>query len=483
MTPVETTVGPSSSDLLRAAVDRSLHALASIGPGLVPEANRIGAVLWTPPRVVVTGRLKAGKSTLVNALLGVPVAETAALEATNVVTVYQDGAPSRAEAVHIDGTRRSVALQHGRSTDYGWPTPEIAYVDRFVPSQAIRDLTLIDTPGLSTLTVDNDRATRRALIDGFEQTKAASVGADAAIFLFDSMPRADEVDFLRQIGFTPLTTLGVLSRADGFGEGALGERDPIEHAHRHAKILAARMAGSCLTVVPIAGLLAETSHTGRLLEDDTRLLAALSHLGPFELMDVLESDDPAPLSTRMRSRLVALVGEYGLVRGREVAGAGAAAFVDWLSQSSGIGTLQQLLHTTLRDFAMLHRGDRILAELENLVYSNIGSRNDIRNIVGNLRSDPGVMPVLLFRALRGMLLVDPESPVVAELTTLIRGRNFAERLELAPDSAHAQIHAAAGDRLARARQRQLSTVTAAEDDALATMVQCYTTIRRLHGGP
>ena len=78
---------------VRTALDRGLHSLAGLGGDLVDHANRIGAILWSPPRVVIVGRLKAGKSTLVNALIGAPVAETAALEATNVVTSTKRGHP------------------------------------------------------------------------------------------------------------------------------------------------------------------------------------------------------------------------------------------------------------------------------------------------------------------------------------------------------------------------------------------------------
>ena len=63
-------------------IDRALHALASGGGDLPDHANRLGGILFSPPRVLVVGRLKAGKSTLVNALIGENVAATGALETT-----------------------------------------------------------------------------------------------------------------------------------------------------------------------------------------------------------------------------------------------------------------------------------------------------------------------------------------------------------------------------------------------------------------
>jgi hypothetical protein len=468
---------PPGLDPVRASFDRGLHALAALGGDLVDHANRIGAILWSPPRVVIVGRLKAGKSTLVNALIGAPVAETAALEATNVVTIYQDGAPSRAEVVGLDGSRRQLPLERDQPVDLGCPANQIAHVHRYLPSQAIRDLTLIDTPGLATLTVDNETATRRALIDGFEQTRSASVNADAAVFLFDSVPRADEVEFLRQLGFTPLNTLGVLSRADGFGEGALGDRDPIEHAATHARVLVQQLAASVLTVLPISGLLAETSHTGRLTEADARALAALAGLDPFDLIDIVDADDPAPLTGPGRDRILDLVGEYGLIRGRDAAAGGAHRLSEWLAAASGITALRHVLHSTLREFAATHRAGRILSELENLAYTH-PAREHIRNIVHGIRSDPAMDQVVLFGCLRGMLAADPDSPVVAELTRVLLGRTDAERVGLPPTAAQPQVHAAVAERLGWVQRQAISTLTAAEDAALTALVGTYTAMSR-----
>lgn len=469
--------GPPGLDPVRTVLDRSLHALAALGGDLVDHANRIGQILWSPPRVVVVGRLKAGKSTLVNALIGAPVAETAALEATNVVAVYQDGAPSRIEVVGLDGGRTQRPIAPGHATDLGIPPTEIAYVHRFLPSAAIRDLALIDTPGLATLTVENDTATRRALIDGFEQTRTASVDADAAVFLFDSVPRADEIAFLRQLGFTPLNTLGVLSRADGFGEGALGQRDPLEHAHEYAQTLARALDGTVLTVLPVAGLLAETSHTGRLTEADARAIAALAGLHPFELIDLVDSDTPAPLSPQVRDRLLDLVGEYGLIRGRDAATSGAHALNQWLSQHSGIAQLQQVLHQTLGRFAAIHRAGRIVRELEQLAYLH-PQRDHLRHIVHQVRREPVMDDVVLFGCLRGMLAADPDSPVVDELNRILLGTSDSERVGLTPTAGRPEVQAAIAERLAWVQRQSISTMSAAEDAALTALLATYAMMAR-----
>ena len=464
---------PGGPDPIVAVLDQGLHALAGLGGNLVAEANRIGSILWSPPRVVIVGRLKAGKSTLVNALIGAPVAETAALEATRVVAVYQDGAPSRAEVVDLDGHRHPVAVGRGQVSDLPVPAEQIAYLHRWLPSAAIRDLTLIDTPGLATLTTQNEAATRRVLIDGFEQTRTASVDADAAVFLFDSTPRVDEVSFLKQLGFTPLNTLGVLSRADGFGEGALGRRDPLAHAADHAAVLARQLADTVTTVITISGLMAQTSRTGSLTETDAQSIAALTRFGPLELIELLEADHPAPLTPPVRDRLLDLVGEYGLSNGRTLAAQGAAPLNHWLTKRSGIAALSQVLHNSLAQFAGLQRAARILGQFDQLAYTH-PARDHIRAIAHQARTHPALRPVALFGDLHRMLEADPTSPLVGELRRLLQGTTPAARLGMPPNASAEQVRAVARSKLADAHAQALSTMTSAEDAALITLIATYT---------
>lgn len=456
------------------ALDHGLRHLASLGGDLVGHANSIGSILWSPPRVVIVGRLKAGKSTLVNALIGAPVAETAALEATNVVTIYQDGSPSRADVVGVDGRRHPVAVHRDNRVLLPIDSPDVAFVERWLPSAALRQLTLIDTPGLSTLTVANDAATRRVTIDGFEQTRTASIDADAAIFLFDAAPRRDELDFLAQLPFTPLNMLGVLSRADSFGEGALGRRDPLQHAAEHAARLSGQLGGAVHTVIPISGLMAQTSHTGALTE---QLAAHLARLQPMNPLDVtLMFDDDAaggPLVPATRDRLLGLLGEYGVINGRQVATGGAAALNRWLVERSGIGALHEALNASTTRFAVLHRAHRILDRLDRLAVTH-PARDQIRSLTAQLRSTPSLHPVAVFEDYQHMLRTDPRAAVTDELRTILTATSPAGRVGL-PDQAPAHaVMAEAGRRLAMAQQRSLATGSAAEDAAIVTLIRTYT---------
>lgn len=185
--------------LLRQAID----ALEQGGPELVEPAKELREMVTRPPRVAIVGRLKSGKSTLVNALTQHRIAATDSLECTLVVSMYLDGAPARAEIIGLDGESIREPLGNGPLQKLPRPLDEIDYVRQYLPNVSLRQLSLIDTPGTATLTVENEERTRRMLVDGGQDTRRASSWADCVVFLSDSAPRDDERTFLSQLGMTP----------------------------------------------------------------------------------------------------------------------------------------------------------------------------------------------------------------------------------------------------------------------------------------
>ena len=447
-------------DLTSIALNQALDYLGTLSPALYDEAQRIRHTLDAPPRIVVVGRLKSGKSTLVNALIGAPVAETAALEATNVVTVFQYGAPDRAEAVLLNGERLPITIQRGEVAALPAPVEEISFIHRWMPTASIKDFSLIDTPGLATLTVENEQRTRRILIDGYEQTKAMSVDADAAVFLFDATPRMDEVKFIKDLGFTSLNTLGVLSRADSFGEGALGERDPLDHARQHADTLAAQLSSSVLTVIPVAGLLAETSHTGVITENDARVMASLAEATEFDLIDIIASGGDAV--------------EGGT--GGDGAGAGGAGGTQQVPE------LRQLLVTRFGKFATTHRAGRIVKEIESLAFSRQHPKDQILNLVSTMRTDPRLITVFLLLDLKAVQDTNPNTQLIQELTRLIAGDTFQEKLGLPVTASMWDVVNTAQQKLQWAHMESLSALTPAEDAALVTIQRAYNDLIRMAQG-
>lgn len=456
-------------EMMERCVNTAIDNIAALSGELGGEAEAMRESLTAPPRVVVVGRLKAGKSTLVNALIGAPVSETAALEATNVVTVFQYGAPDRAEAVLKDGSRIPITTMRGQKTELPVPANTIAYVNRWITSSAVRDYSLIDTPGLATLTESNEGATRAALLD--EQTRSASVEADAAIFLFDSVPRRDEVDFLHELGFTPLNTLGILSRADSFGEGALGTKDPLVHAAEYSGILQEGLADYLPTVMPVAGLLAETAYTGRVNEAMARALAQYQSVGIPELLTSLVAPDSPMKKTAMQ--LMGSVGEYGFIKGRDVAQQGGAELSDWLVEKSNLNSVREYLLETLTPFAQLHRAGRVVRTMESLAYRYGDHRNEIRSIVSRLKKDPRMISVMLFQDLKSLLEVDAQDELLQEVIRMIKGRSYGQKLGLSRFASGYDILEAVRQRKAWLSGLSLTFLSAAEEAAIFNLNRIY----------
>ena len=228
------------------------------------ELDRIDA----PLRVAIAGKVKAGKSTLLNAMVGEMVAATDAAECTKLVTWYQYANvprltlyPKAGAPRQLPATRRNGKL----IIDLG-ATPA-ADVDRLVvdwPSRQLKATTLIDTPGIGSLTTENSERSAAFLLP--EDEPAA---ADAVVYLmrhlhatdFEFLEAFSEYDAARASG---LNAIAVLSRADEIGGGRL---DALVSARRVAARYRSdpRLLGLCQDVVAVAGLLAQA---GRSLRQD-----------------------------------------------------------------------------------------------------------------------------------------------------------------------------------------------------------------------
>ena len=462
-------------DVLQKALHARINELAAMDNELECEAESLREILAQPPRIVVIGRLKAGKSTLVNALIGAPVSQTAALEATNVVTVFHNGAPDRAEAVLKDGSRIPITTMRGQHTPLPVDGVDIAYVNRWMTSAAVAEYSLIDTPGLATLTQDNENATRNALLT--QQTRAASVDADAAIFLFDSVPRKDEVEFLHQLGFTPLNTLGVLSRADSFGQGALGESDPLEHAAAYSQHMIDILGDYFAAVMPVAGLLAETAYTGRVSESLARRLAGLDGVGLSSILATLTQPGHSADKDALKE-LAGVVGEYGLFKGRRVAKSGGAALSEWLVEKSNLENVRHYLTQTLAPFADLHRAGRVVGEMERLSYRYPDYRNQLRSMISRLRNDPAMTSALLLQDLKSLLEVKADKELLDEVIRIIGGRSHGQKLGLGRFASGYDIIEAVRARRAWLDGYSLSFTSAAEEAAILNLRRIYADLER-----
>lgn len=278
------------------------------------------ARLDEPLRVALAGSLKAGKSTLLNAIVGQDIAPTDATECTRVVTWYRSGSTPSVTARYGGDRSLNVPVQRreGRLTfDLGRLTADqVDRLDVEWPASALAQTTIVDTPGTSSLSRDVSARTLELLTP-----ENSASGADAVVYLMRTL-NATDVQFLRQIGAHvggesgPLGVIGVVSRADEVGAGRVD-------AMMSAKDVAARftaeleLTGLCQAVVPVAGLLALGARTLR--QSEFAAFEALAQVPAEELQLAMLSADrfarddiSLPVDAHTRAQLVDRFGLFGI---------------------------------------------------------------------------------------------------------------------------------------------------------------------------
>ena len=325
-----------------------------------PVEQAVGAIvarLDEPLRVAVAGKVKAGKSTLLNSLVGEALAPTDAGECTRIVTWYRNGLTYRAIIERRDGT--SMPARFSRDTgalDVHLDGNDPDDVERLIvewPSSALSAMTLIDTPGIGSLTADAQERTRAFLGDDDNLHR----GADAVIYLMRHMHGADarflEVFHDEHTAATPINAIGVLSRADEIGGGradSLRAAGRIAERYRHDT----NIRRLCQTVVPVAGLLAQLG--GTLTEAEFRGVGKLAQLSDDDCEALLISADrfvsvssPVGLATEEREHLIARFGLFGLRLANALIRAGKVSTSRQLAQElrarSGLDELRRELTT------------------------------------------------------------------------------------------------------------------------------------------
>ncbi|MEO1061453.1 MAG: dynamin family protein [Actinomycetota bacterium] len=249
------------SERLLARVRGLLDDAEQLGPTALGDLREIRARLDGPLRVAVAGRLKAGKSTLLNALIKERIAATDAGECTRVVTWYRWGPVYGVSLIPADGSApEPVSFGRGErelDIDLGHRTPgEVRRLEVERPSDALRQLLLLDTPGLDSSTQDVSDRTIEALGPG-----GSSGEADAVIYLIRHLHPSD-VTFLESFydeiafGDVVVNAACVVSRSDEIGDCRVNSMTVARRvAERYRDD--PRIRSRSQTVLPVAGLLAE----------------------------------------------------------------------------------------------------------------------------------------------------------------------------------------------------------------------------------
>lgn len=466
--------------------------------GIVPEARRLidmarqayagqprpsglladcARRLDEPLRVALAGQLKAGKSTLLNALVGQDIAPTDATECTRLVTWYRHGPTPRVTAFARDGARADVVVRRDRGSEglpgaHGlhfdlsalrWNAPGARPVDHLDvqwPSQELARTTIIDTPGISSMSQEVSARTSRLLTPAADAGGVVLPSADAVVYLLRRLDAAD-VDFLEAIGAgstrggadggfhgaaqgpsagpaAPLGAVGVVSRADEIGAGRI---DALHSARDVASRFADELerTGLCQSVIPVAGLLAFAAATLR--QREYAAFEALAAVPTDDLSAALLSADrfarpdlDLPVSPELRAHLAARFGLFGIRLSVTLVRLGvrdSASLAAELTERSGLDELRTVLDVQFAQRAEELKAHSALTGLARVLTAFPGTSADgllprVRTLLSDVH---GFAELRLLGRLRSEDLPLPGEDIT-ELHRLIGGSGVAPHLRL-----------------------------------------------------
>ena len=353
------------------AFDEALKALnGASARQLADSLATAQADLTAPMRVAVIGRVKAGKSTLMNALLGAEVAPTGPVELTYNVNTFVH-APERALTVHFRDGRppehppfdwlRQLVDRTAGDPDV---LRSIEHVEVGLPNAMLERLQLIDTPGFGSFFDTDSRNTLQFLgltTDDLDHvTRAQASGADAVAYLFPRGMAGADRDLATSfegaaIGdFTPVNAIAVLTKADAYWDAESPDEDPLATGLAITNRLKAEPGVERIffDVLPVCGLLASGAAT--LGAEDTEALTALAGLAPGELARRMKSAkrfvttpyDDIPVAPEQRTGLMNRLDLYGIWLASALIRDGVTApreLQDELIRRSGLDAVRDLL--------------------------------------------------------------------------------------------------------------------------------------------
>lgn len=394
------------------AVDAFDRAMAALGTDPAAEPARAlldeqQSRLLSTLRVAVVGRVSAGKSTLVNALLGGHRVATGVTELTynvnwlrynaepGILVHFREGQPSQWREL-ADLERMTVrASDDPELQDF---LSRIDYIEVRDANPQLRDFDVIDTPGLDSHFRSDSANTLRFLGRAEEEVRAATVAhasqADALVMVFARGLAHNEAELLADFRgaelatATPITAIGALTKVEFYWP----DHDPMAEGRRVTGMMMKEAGAARLLfeLRPVASLVGAGAAT--LSEDDYSDLTELARLGPDLLahrvalgpLFTSRNYDDIPIPAARRRALFARLGGYGIVLSCGLIRDGLdnlSGLREQLVALSGISAFRDLLtgHFGNRaDVIKLQRVIAVLQEQQRLMLSAMPPRQRLR---------------------------------------------------------------------------------------------------------
>lgn len=218
-----------------------------------------------PCVLAIAGRVKAGKSSFLNALLGSDLAKVGTTECTATINYFMYGVPEDPGkpvcCVWKDNRKTWEPVSfldelQGNDEETLHKAEGISHFEYYLPNPILKEITLVDTPGTDANVGENSDGHQKRT-EGFfnlskrhtEETIKLTSSADAVIYLVGEVANKSNQDFLQQFqeatGGTSsaMNAIGVMARID-FSDQIIKERWDLTAS------IASKLQHELNTVVP-----------------------------------------------------------------------------------------------------------------------------------------------------------------------------------------------------------------------------------------
>jgi small GTP-binding protein len=246
-TPSETPLANEYLEL-RAELSQALFGLAAAAAqahapaGMLQTLQNLQTGLREPFLFVVAGEVKAGKSSLLNAIFGQEFCRVDVLPATDRIHVFKYGEAAKEVTVSAN------------------------LIERYQPIDFLRDFNIVDTPGTNTIVHDHQEITEQFVPQ-----------ADLIIFVFSVVNPwgASAWEFLELLQKKWLkNVIFVLQQMD------LRSPEEVEAVSQHLRQTAMQRLGQAMPIFPVSAKKALLSRTGA--GEDAARLWEESRFGPLQ---------------------------------------------------------------------------------------------------------------------------------------------------------------------------------------------------------
>lgn len=274
-----------------------------------------------PMQLAIIGKISSSKSTLVNAILGKnELMSTGQKEVTYNVGWLKYGRPNADIIIHYKDERPNKNYKREEfarlSTDVNHADIDnISYIETFDDSEILKDINIIDTPGLDAKREKDSQNTLDFI---------SKVRPDAVVMLFTHAVAENVLDVVRQFNtgasFNPLNAVGILSKIDILWQETIPrDKKALQIGQKmvnNRKKKDAMLSKTLFDLYPISALLYLAATT--VTDKDIALVKSafendsVSFAKSLNSMPNFLSEPTTPINPSDREALVNKLGLYGI---------------------------------------------------------------------------------------------------------------------------------------------------------------------------